>query len=146
VCRRVNGDAMHPDGVAAYARIAESGLSQAALEDDSFCLLLPPDLRSLDLLARLTPAQLTALQRRADLSTKSPCEIEREVQAVQANGDKLRDLCADCQTREEAGRVKAAILRALEDLPDGPAQDRLFDAVEELLAGFRTAAGTEEKE
>src|SRR5688572_25114524 len=55
VCRRTDGDGMHPDEVAAYARIAESGLSQAALEDDSFCLLLPPDLRSLELLARLTP-------------------------------------------------------------------------------------------
>jgi hypothetical protein len=138
-------DAMHPDDVARYARISESGLSADALDDDT-CALLPPDLRSLELLARLSPDQLEALRRRVHLADKCPCEIEREVEAIQGTGDDFCDICADCQVRREAGRVNAAVLRALEDLPDGPAQERLLDAVKEILAGFCTAAGTEEKE
>lgn len=138
-------NAMHPDEVARYARIAESGLSRTALVEDD-CRMLPADLRSLELLARLTADQLSELHRRTYLPDKCPCDIEREVRAVQGTGDGFCDICTDCQVQQGMGRVNSAILRALEDLPDGPAQERLLDALEEFLAGFRTAAGTDGKE
>lgn len=140
--RRPGDDAMHPDEVGRYARIAGSALSRMALDEDA-CLSLPTDLRSLELLAQLTAPQLEELDRRVYLPHLCPSEIEREVRAIQANatGNQFK-ACADCQVRREVARIKSSIMQAIEDLPDGPSQDRLLDNLETALTVIRDARHT----